>query len=182
MITGNTKVSELYHSEDELMHYGVPGMKWGVRKDKALRRINTMYDRSNKWTERKIKKLHVKGKTAKENVMKFMLNSNKKRQKEINKAYANIKTKEEWKKIRKRDFADTLLGGQKWMDRNFSMMSNPLSRLGEYTSQRGMRWASNFTMNSTLARMNVSQGYEYLNRKQLASKSYNSGYNSGVNR
>lgn len=31
-INGNTPISELYHADDELMHYGVKGMKWGVRR------------------------------------------------------------------------------------------------------------------------------------------------------
>lgn len=43
-ITGNTKISELYHSEDELAHYGVKGMKWGVRKDRDYAQKKTAGD------------------------------------------------------------------------------------------------------------------------------------------
>ena len=42
---------------NELCHFGVKGMKLGVRKDKAISKINTMYNRSNMWTKRKIGKL-----------------------------------------------------------------------------------------------------------------------------
>lgn len=33
-ITKDTLVCELIHSEEELLHYGVPGMKWGVIRDR----------------------------------------------------------------------------------------------------------------------------------------------------
>lgn len=42
-INGDTPISYLYHSEDELAHHGVKGMKWGVRryqnKDGSLTRL-----------------------------------------------------------------------------------------------------------------------------------------------
>lgn len=31
-INGETPISELCHSDDELLHYGIKGMKWGVRR------------------------------------------------------------------------------------------------------------------------------------------------------
>ena len=30
--TGNLSGNSIYHSADELYHYGVPGMRWGHRK------------------------------------------------------------------------------------------------------------------------------------------------------
>ena len=175
---------------NELYHYGVKGMKWGVRRyqnldgslteadkkrqQKTIRRINTMYDRSNKWTNRKISKLDKKGKTAKANVMREMVRQNETaRRRQI----SSVKKMNavEFSKSKRIALKDALLGGQEFMGRNRTHMTTFLTRYNEYNRQRGMRWMSNFTANSTLARMNVSEGYEYLNRKNLANLYYNQG-------
>ena len=77
------------------------------------------------------------------------------------------------KKAKKQDNLDFWFGGQNWMKNNESMMTTTLSRINEYSRQRGMRWASNFTLNSTLARMTPKEGYEYLRRKFDQMYSYN---------
>lgn len=168
----------------ELYHHGVKGMKWGVRRyqnadgtltaagkkrnAKTIKKINSMYDHSNKWTERKIRKLDKKGKTAKADVMREMYNRNEAARKRqitaINKMNA-----EQYNKARKTAIADSIFGGQLWMEKNSVTMNTSLSRMSEYSIDRGMRWMSNFTLNSTLNRMSPSDGYNYLNRKTIYS-------------
>ena len=182
----------MYYS-DELYHHGVKGQKWGVRRyqnedgsltpagrkrmDKQIKKVNSMYDHANKWTDRKITKLEKKGKTAKANVMKYMRDENERARKEKVNAL-NKMNYTDLKKAKKQDNLDFWFGGQNWMKNNESMMTTTLSRINEYSRQRGMRWMSNFTLNSTLARMTPSEGYEYLRRKFDQSNSYQEGYYS----
>lgn len=51
-ITKDTLVSELYHSDEELAHHGVKGMKWGVRNNtkrtlENIRRIRSAMEAAN---------------------------------------------------------------------------------------------------------------------------------------
>ena len=182
----------MYYS-DELYHHGVKGQKWGVRRyqnedgsltpagrkrmDKQIKKVNSMYDHANKWTDRKITKLEKKDKTAKANVMKYMRDENERARKEKVNAL-NKMNYTDLKKAKKQDNLDFWFGGQDWMKNNASMMTTTLSRINEYNRQRGMRWMSNFTLNSTLARMTPSEGYEYLRRKFDQRNSYQEGYYS----
>ena len=181
------------HYSDELYHHGVKGQKWGVRRyqnedgsltpagrkrmDKQIKKVNSMYDHSNKWTDRKITKLEKKGKTAKANVMKYMRDENERARKEKVNAL-NKMNYTDLKKAKKQDNLDFWFGGQNWMKNNESTMTTTLSRINEYSRQRGMRWTSNFTLNSTLARMTPKEGYEYLRRKFDQMYSYEQGYYS----
>ena len=53
------------------------------------------------------------------------------------------------------------------MKNNKATMTTALSRLNESYMQRGIRWASNVTFDSTLSRMTPEEGYEYLRRKAI---------------
>jgi len=137
------------------------------QKAKNVDRINLMYDRANKWTNRKVAKLDAKGKTAKADVWRYAAAQNEKARTE---KIAKVKSasREDYKKMRRQDRLDSWLGGQDWMQNNAAFMTTPLSRLNEYSTQRGMRWASNITFNSMLGRMTPAEGYEYLRRKQVS--------------
>lgn len=162
-------------SINELYHHGVKGMKWGVRKQRAITNINRMYDRSNKWTNRKIEKLDTKGKTAKADVMRYMVKNNEvSRKTKINKI--SKMSEQEFKNQMRKDRRDTFFGGQISKSRNMSGMTTISSRFLEYHIHRGMRWMSNITLNSTLDSItkdshSVKEGYEYLNRKFIRSAS-----------
>lgn len=167
-------------------HYGVvktKGRDISERaRNKQIRRINTMYDRSNMWTERKIRKLDKKGKTAKADVMRVMVKKNDEARKEKIDALNKMTKQKELRKSKMRDVADWAFGGQNWMKNNASNMTTFMTRLNEYNTQRGMRWMSNFTLNSTLQRMSPEEGYDYLKRKEIERRSYYQGYNNGSNR
>ena len=70
-------------------------------------------------------------------------------------------------KMEKQDILDALVGGQRWMKSNKATMTTALSRSNESTIQRGVRWASNVTFDSTLSKMTPEEGYEYLRRKAI---------------
>lgn len=56
---------ELYHSSDELIHYGVIGMKWGMRKARKAGTTYTYKSYGQKKWQKKVDKLTAKNKTGK---------------------------------------------------------------------------------------------------------------------
>lgn len=168
------------NEEMELYHHGIKGQKWGVRRfenkrEKTIKAINSLYDHSNKWTNRKIAKLEAKGKTAKAKVMREMVKQNEAARKQKVSSISKM-NQEQFKKQRRQDRLDYWFGGQTYKDRNAVGMTTLLTRLSEYQTQRGMRWMSNFTLNSTLNTMDAKKGYEYLNRKELYNEAFYDGY------
>lgn len=172
--------------EEVLEHHGILGMKWGVRRyqnkdgsltaagkarlDKTESKINKLYDWSNKRSRKKIAKLEKKGKKAKADVQRQMIKYNEAARKRNIQTLRSMNAKE-YNKARRRGRLDWLLGYTNMRDASSKMMNTKLSRLNEATTQIGMRWASNFTLNSTLAQMTPEEGMRYLRNKNLASRS-----------
>ena len=170
---------------DELYHHGIKGQKWGVRRyqnkdgsltpagreriDKEIKKVNSLYDHIDKMVDKKITKFEAKGETAKTNVMKYMRDENKRARKDKITALKNMNYTD-LKKAKKQDSRDLWSNTLSYMDNNAAMMTTPSTRFGEYQTQSGMVWATNFVQNSTLARMTVKQGYEYLKRMEASGR------------
>lgn len=135
--------------------------------------INKMYDRANELTDRKIEKLDAKGKTAKANVWRYAKEQNEIARAEKLSNLDKMTTKKELKDSQKQDLLDFFLGGQDHMKANSANMTTFVSRLNEYDMQRGMRMLSDQTFEKTLARMTPQEGYDYLRRKEVASRNSN---------
>ena len=172
----------MLYSADELYHYGTKGMKWGVRKaeyqsmnrlqrkrTRTAYKIDKMYDRTHKWNQRKINKYLTKGKLAKAKALKELDRQNEQARKEKI-SFVKKSSAAKFKQAVKRDRRDSLFA-QQFMRNNQSRMTTGLSRLNEYTTQRGMRWALKYTKNSTLSNMSAKDGLNYVKNKHEQERS-----------
>ena len=103
--------------EDELKHYGVPGMKWGVRKDpskafaKASRKADKLREKAyvaqQKATKQRVKSLKRLGKRSLTSVGVELDNrAIRKHAKAEGRAYNTQKKSHKWEKQMSRSFAN----------------------------------------------------------------------------
>lgn len=83
---------------EELQHYGVPGMKWGVRRDARV-----LANRRRNKNVKKIKDLYDKGKISKEQKRSDIKKANTNRKtyvKSVNEQLKGVKNETEFRKVK----------------------------------------------------------------------------------
>lgn len=140
-------------SDGELYHWGIKGMKWGVRRyqnkdgtltaagkkrrNKTINGINKMYDKANAYAKSQADRYESKGKTAKASVMNEMIKRNEKSRAEKVKAVSEM-SEEKFRATRRQELANAGGYGYAWLERNTAMMTIGISRLNERNAQKQM--------------------------------------------